>query len=229
MEQWLRDCEHHDQDRRYMALSDVTQSLDKPLPIAQQDTAVRAAHNRLTDNSVEVQAQAVRCLRRLFVCVDESIFSLALNLLLLHNDVQDITLKALLSDCAATRSELLCSLLMPRLVDRFFKADENSAEDACELLSEGIRLCGAAHPELWAKHHGRLTQQLRAMLGGRSPSIAKKAATTLGVLASTLSDNALHELVHKLLEQAQGPACVACVGALSRIWYATWDAGADKC
>ncbi|CDJ44538.1 hypothetical protein, conserved, partial [Eimeria tenella] len=228
----LQQMEDIDLDKRLMAASDLAEAMiNNPQGIgaAWEGRAATAFLQQLEDNSIDVQANAVRCLRSLLSsfspgCLN-SIF------LFLGNKVKDSSssfrhihstcLRSLMLELPPSISSPVVSVLMTPLVEGIRSSNEFVRHDSLDILgdilsskeaaAEDAAAVAAAATAAVAAADKELFLNLRQLLSTR-PITARKAARCIGGLAATLPADELSALVCELMN-----CCCLAVGPLEAL------------
>ena len=129
-------------------------------------------------------------------------------------DVYAIGLKTLVETVPSSMGNIVSHCLVNRLVEGIHsnsatKSSGDSAKDknseeivlAClNVLSDLLTRFGSSSESVTAQHEPLLNVTL-AQLASPRPIVRKRAGTTVGVLATVISDKLLHRLVERILDQ----------------------------
>ena len=185
----------------------------------------------LDDSSNDVQTVAVKTLSVLLTTVqEEQVVEIADRLCTLVldqsksdlRDVYAIGLKTLVETVPSSMGNVVCHRLIQRLIDGIhtnstttkksggkLTDDTSSAEDksseeiviAClNVLTDLITRFGSSSNSIMNQHEPLLNVTL-SQLASSHPVVRKRAGTTIGVLATVISDTLLHRLVERILDQ----------------------------
>ncbi|OEH76713.1 hypothetical protein cyc_09087 [Cyclospora cayetanensis] len=225
----LQQMDDIDRDRRLMAASDLTELLiqdPQSRGSAWEGRVANAFLEHLRDASIDVQANAVRCVSRLFLCfsVDTTkrlLQSLAAATADSSSPVRDLhctCLKGLLNEMPASMIPTVVTVLMPPLVKGVHSSEEAVQNDALDLLGDLLSRFGGADvgANLWPSTQAEadLPVHLMQLLHGPPPK-ARRAARCLGGLTATLRPEEVAELVESLMSPPQ--LTVGCLEALGAV------------
>lgn len=183
----------------------------------------------LDDSSNDVQTVAVKTLGVLLVTVqEEQVVEIADRLCTLVldqsksdlRDVYAIGLKTLVETVPTSMGNIVSHRLIGRLIDGIHansaavggkssaasgtSAEEKSSEEivlAClNVLTDLLTRFGSSSGAISAQHEPLLNVAL-SQLASHRPVVRKRAGTTIGVLATAISDALLHRLVERILDQ----------------------------
>ncbi|KAL7470571.1 hypothetical protein ACHAXS_010825 [Conticribra weissflogii] len=179
----------------------------------------------LDDSSNDVQTVAVKTLSVLLISVqEEQVVEIADRLCTLVldksksdlRDVYAIGLKTLVETVPASMGNVVSHRLIGRLVEGIHgnaavvtgasggNSDEKASEEivlAClNVLTDLLTRFGSSANSITLQHEALLNVTLSQLASPR-PVVRKRSGTTIGVLATVISDALLHRLVDRLLEQ----------------------------
>ncbi|EED91192.1 hypothetical protein THAPSDRAFT_262874, partial [Thalassiosira pseudonana CCMP1335] len=175
----------------------------------------------LDDSSNDVQTVAVKALGVLLITVqEEQVVEIAdrLRTLVLDEsksdlrDVYAIGLKTLVETVPVSMGNVVSHRLIGRLMEGIHSntataatgTEDKSSEEivvAClNVLTDLLTRFGSRSNSITLQHDPLLNCTLSQLASSR-PVVRKRAGTTIGVLATVISDDLLHQLVDRLLEQ----------------------------
>jgi len=183
----------------------------------------------LDDSSNDVQTVAVKTLSVLLITVqEEQVVEIAERLCTLVldqsksdlRDVYAIGLKTLVETVPASMGNIVSQRLIGRLVDGIHtnsttqkkgkstgvssSAEDKNSEEivlAClNVLTDLLTRFGSTANSITLQHEPLLNVALSQLASPR-PVVRKRAGTTIGVLATAISDTLLHRLVERILDQ----------------------------
>ena len=180
----------------------------------------------LDDSSNDVQTVAVKTLSVLLTTVqEEQVVEIADRLCTLVldqskgdlRDVYAIGLKTLVETVPLSMGNVVSHRLVQRLIDGIHtnsttksagksssSADDKSSEEiviAClNVLTDLLTRFGSSSTSITNQHEPLLNVTL-SQLASPQPVVRKRAGTTIGVLATVISDTLLHRLVERILDQ----------------------------
>lgn len=173
----------------------------------------------LDDSSNDVQTVAVKTLSVLLNTVqEEQVVEIADRLCTLVldqsksdlRDVYAIGLKTLVETVPSSMGNIVSHRLINRLIDGIHtNSTTSSSEDknmeeivlAClNVLTDLLTRFGSSSNSITLQHEPLLNVTLSQLASPR-PVVRKRAGTTIGVLATVISDSLLHRLVERVLDQ----------------------------
>lgn len=175
----------------------------------------------LDDSSNDVQTVAVKALGVLLITVqEEQVVEIADRLCTLVldesksdlRDVYAIGLKTLVETVPVSMGNVVSHRLIGRLMEGIHSntataatgTEDKSSEEivvAClNVLTDLLTRFGSRSNSITLQHDPLLNCTLSQLASSR-PVVRKRAGTTIGVLATVISDDLLHQLVDRLLEQ----------------------------
>jgi len=148
MKSLLKDMEHGDQDNREMAATDLCTEIEKgaKLSPALEKSICRAYITQLSDTSLNVRGNAVKCISKIGSKISEGQFGEITNKLTEcvvkgteeFHDIYATCLKTLISEADETFGKTLCNCLLPPLIrgteHKLDTVREQSMEIANEIL-----------------------------------------------------------------------------------------------
>jgi cullin-associated NEDD8-dissociated protein 1 len=229
----LEKCSHWDKDERYMATNDLRLELLKGAAAAPLDEAMEAkvcacVIKQLEDASNDVQAVAVQTLgvlfRRVRVGQVERFADKLCDLIIQGKtslrDIYAICLRNLLTDVPEEVGAAVAERIALRLLGGISgtvaaavaSASGGSRDNDTELKRECIdtlsELLLRFGPSV-SEQHPRLVDALVARLDDEAHILRKRAAVSIGALATSLSDDLLAKLVHAVVSRADRPGDVS--------------------
>ena len=185
---------------------------------AQTERRICSAVLKLLDDlSNDVQTVAVKTLSVLLITVqEEQVVEIANRLCTLVldqsksdlRDVYAIGLKTLVETVPSSMGNVVSDRLIGRLVGGIHGNSQNVGDGNSEeivhvclnVLTDLLTRFGSTSNSISIQHEALLSVTLSQLASPR-PVVRKRAGTTIGVLATVISDNLLHDLVGRMLEQ----------------------------
>ncbi|CAG9331708.1 unnamed protein product [Blepharisma stoltei] len=209
LEQLIRDAKDYDPDKRFMAANDLCTELLKSQDeidanLEKQICAIFLT--QLDDTSIEVQGNAVRCIKRTVGKIQESQVSDVIEKLgvclvqgkVEFRDIYSTCLKGLISDVPDSYSRTVTSTMLPMLMNCIKLNDPQVKEEATDILTELLRRFSA---QLYGSNdRSDLINAVSALLNSDRPSIRKKATQCIGAAAVILPQSQLQNLVGWLMQ-----------------------------
>ncbi|KAL8438566.1 hypothetical protein ACSSS7_000100 [Eimeria intestinalis] len=211
------------QDRRLMAASDLTQAIVSDpggLGSAWESTAATAFLQQLGDTSIDVQANAVRCVSRVLLYFLPESVRLILEI---HTSPS-----GLLPELPRSMASTVVTVVLPPLIKGVRSDVEGVQQDCLELLADVFSLFNSLNEvrlfDAAAAKDAQLSVHLTQLLHAKLPT-ARRAARCLGGLAACLPLSKLEELLLVLVSaspltpaplEALGEVCRCCSSSSSR-------------
>ncbi|KAL8271682.1 hypothetical protein Esti_004395 [Eimeria stiedai] len=228
-----------DMDKRLMAASDLTQAIVSDpggLGSAWESRAATAFLQQLGDTSIDVQANAVRCVSRvLLYFLPESVRLILASLATAAADGGSPGLSlwappspsGLLPELPRSMASTMMTVVLPPLMKGVRSGAEDVQRDCLELLADVFSLFGGLNEAglfgAVAAKEAQLSVHLTQLLHAKLPT-ARRAARCLGGLAGCLPPSELEELLVVLVSaspltpaplEALGEVCRCCSSSSS--------------
>jgi cullin-associated NEDD8-dissociated protein 1 len=149
MKRLLKDMEHGDQDNREMAATDLCTEIEKgqKLTAALEKSICRAYITQLSDSSLNVRGNAVKCISRIGSRISETQFGEITNKLTEcvvkgteeFRDIYATCLKTLISEADETFGKTLCNCLLPPLIHGTEHKLDAVREQCTEITNEILK------------------------------------------------------------------------------------------
>lgn len=209
IEHLLKEAKEYDPDKRFMAANDLCAELLKdqePIDsnLVKQVCSVFLA--QLDDLSIDVQGNAVRCIKRIVAKIHETQVSEVIGKLgdclktgkEEFRDIYATCLKGLITDVPESYANVVCDTIMPILLQCILRKNTNVAEEALEILTDLIkRFPGQLHT---TTDRAELISGINALLLNSKSSIKKKAINCIGAVSLILPSSQLQKLVNEIIK-----------------------------
>jgi cullin-associated NEDD8-dissociated protein 1 len=221
----LKQTSHHDKDERFMAISDLSEELDKVdgrLDSSLQVPIRDAIMKRLEDASNDVQTQACNCLSAIVKkfevkhvdSIVEKLGDLLVSGTMEQRDIYTIALKNILSsvhdDFGSQISRTLVDQLLKGLKMRMTKGDtEEETQEHTRNYYNRVVACLDISRDLCERFgfvmtrdaHQSLADTIMPMLNDKNGDIRKKVVHTLGGMVSVVDDRLFEMLMSRIIDQ----------------------------
>eukprot|EP00400_MALV-I_sp_L67-5_P001314 gene1314-586_t len=212
----LEDLENWDKDQRFMAAADLRDKIcqsAQPLDLHLQKRICQGFLTQLEDASIDVQANAVKCLASIVPKFkDEQIGEVVAKLAQLVLDgkpeVRDIyatCLKGLITELPPSDSNAVWKNVLPRMLQGLCHSSMEVKEECADVLFELLKRFGDKTRA--SNEHDQTVNALMNILSGATastPSLRKKGIACIGVCSVVMSDRSLDQLMKLLLNGVQG-------------------------
>ena len=200
----LKDAKDYDPDKRFMAANDLCAELLKeqePMDSALVKQICSLFLTQLDDISIDVQGNAVRCIKRIVSKIQETQVSEVISKLGdcltsgkdEFRDIYATCLKGLISDVPDHYSRVVCETMLPILTQSILSKNLNVAEEALEITTDLVKRFNV---ELHTQaDRGALVAGVSTLLLNPKTSIKKKATSALGAISVILPPVQLQSLV----------------------------------
>ncbi|OMJ83293.1 hypothetical protein SteCoe_15817 [Stentor coeruleus] len=232
VEHLLKEAKDYDPDKRYMAANDLCAELLKdqePIEGALVKQICSVFLTQLDDISIDVQGNAVRCIKKIISKIQETQVSEVIGKLgdCLKNgkeefrDIYATCLKGLISDVPESYANVVCDTMMPILQSCILGGNPNVAEEALEILTDLVR----KFPSQLHTNADRtdLVNGITNLLINPKSSIKKKSISCIGAVSMILPLTQLQTLVAMVIRNVSNRnqklnvySWVQALGAISR-------------
>ena len=211
-DQLLKDATDYDPDKRFMAANDLCNELlkeNKQLETGLQRQILGVFLQQLDDSSIDVQGNAVRCIKRTVSKIQESQTSEVITKLgevlmtgkAEFRDIYATCLKGLISDVPNSYSSTVTKTMLPILLRALQTQDSQLQEEAVDIMTELFRrfayyMHGTTDAE-------QTINSVFGLLTHEKLSLRKKACQCIGAAALILPSNQLQSLVSLLISRIQ--------------------------
>ena len=208
VEHLLKEAKDYDPDKRFMAANDLCAELLKDQEgvesgLVKQICSMFLA--QLDDISIDVQGNAVRCIKRIVSKIHETQVSEVVSKLgeclktgkEEFRDIYATCLKGLITDVPDSYSQVVCDTMMPILLKCVLSKNLNVAEEGLEILTDLIkRFPGQLHSQA---DRGELVNGINVLLLNPKSSVKKKATNCIGAISLILPSGQLQNLVTNII------------------------------
>ena len=204
----LKEAKEYDPDKRFMAANDLCAELLKDQEVIDGAIVKQICSvflTQLDDISIDVQGNAVRCIKRIVAKIHETQVSEVVSKLgdclktgkEEFRDIYATCLKGLITDVPDACSRVVCDTMMPILIQSILSKNLNVAEEALEILTDLIkRFSAELHT---ATDRTDLVNGIIALLLNPKSSIKKKATNCIGAVSLILPSSQLQNLVNSII------------------------------
>lgn len=205
----VKDAKEYDPDKRFMAANDLCAELLKDqegMDSALVKQICSIFLTQLDDISIDVQGNAVRCIKRIVTKIQETQVSEVIVKLgdCLSNgkeefrDIYATCLKGLITDVPENYARIVCETMMPILTQGILNKNLSVAEEALEILSDLVK---RFQVELHTSaDRTPLVNGITGLLVNPKSSLKKKAINALGAVAVILPSNQLQIVVNGVIK-----------------------------
>ena len=146
----LEECKHYDKDNRYMAASDLCTEVLKQATGAQLEEGMekkicQAFMAHLSDKSVDVQSNAVKCIQKIAPRIREKHLIMIVELMSeivvsgekATRDIYSLAIRGITGEISEENAQTMIKTVYPKLVLGFGSGkNEDVAEECLEILGE---------------------------------------------------------------------------------------------
>ena len=207
----LKEAVEYDPDMRYMAANDLCNEWLKEnssIESTVEKQILSIFLKQLDDQSVDVQGNAVRCIKRIVHRIQESqlgeVIDKLMDLILTgkseFRDIYATCLKGIIAEASDAASLIFSNVLLPKILQGMELRGSEAQEESLDVLGDLLRRFGTA---LHVQDPSRLIRPAMAVITDPRMSLRKKATQCLGAISIILPQKQLYSLLEDLIGKIQ--------------------------
>lgn len=198
----LEECKHYDKDNRYMAASDLCSEMLKQATGSQFEEGMekkicQAFMQHLSDKSVDVQSNAVKCIQKIASRIREKHLIMIVELMSeivvsgekATRDIYSLAIRGIIGEISEENASTMIKAVFPKLVLGFGTGkSEEISEECLDILGEIFkRFSGLLLKKDDLVKKDQLMQIITDQLSKTRPSLRKKATNCIGSFSVILN------------------------------------------
>jgi len=207
----LKEAVEYDPDMRYMAANDLCNEWLKENSTIESTVEKQILSiflKQLDDQSVDVQGNAVRCIKRIVHKIQESqlgeVIDKLMDLILTgkseFRDIYATCLKGIIAEASDASSMIFSNVLLPKTLQGMELRGSEAQEESLDVLGDLLRRFGTS---LHVQDPSRLIRPAMAVITDPRMPLRKKATQCIGAISIILPQKQLYALVEDLIGKVQ--------------------------
>ena len=207
----LKEAVEYDPDMRYMAANDLCNEWLKENSTIESTVEKQILSiflKQLDDQSVDVQGNAVRCIKRIVHKIQESqlgeVIDKLMDLILTgkseFRDIYATCLKGIIIEAPDAASMIFSNMLLPKALQGIDMRGSEAQEESLDVLGDLLRRFGT---NLHVQDPSRLIRSAMSVITDPRMSLRKKSTQCLGAISIILPQKQLYALVEDLISKIQ--------------------------
>jgi len=207
----LKEAVEYDPDMRYMAANDLCNEWLKENSTIESTVEKQILSiflKQLDDQSVDVQGNAVRCIKKIVPRIQESqlgeVVDKLMDLILTgkseFRDIYATCLKGIIAEASDAASLIFSNVLLPKALQGVELRGSEAQEESLDVLGDLLRRFGTS---LHVQDPSRLIRPAMAVITDPRMSLRKKATQCLGAISIILPQKQLYALLEDLIGKIQ--------------------------
>ena len=207
----LKEAQEYDPDMRYMAANDLCNEWLKEnssIESTVEKQILTIFLKQLDDQSVDVQGNAVRCIKKIVGKIQESqlgevidkLMDLILNGKSEFRDIYATCLKGIIGEAPDAASMIFSNVLLPKALQGVEMRGSEAQEESLDILGDLLRRFGAT---LHVQDPSRLIRPAMSVITDARMSLRKKSTQCIGAISIILPQKQLYTLVEDLISRIQ--------------------------